>query len=41
MTTNKKKSASRRELRSLRLQRIIFIAFGVMVILSMLISLMR
>ena len=35
----KKKSPSKHELRNLRIQQIIFIAFGVIVILSMVISL--
>ena len=35
----KKKSLSKHEVRSLRIQQIIFIAFGVIVILSMVISL--
>ena len=35
----KKKTPSKRELRNLRMQQIIFIAFGVIVILSMVISL--
>ena len=41
MATNKKKTPSRRDARNLRMQRIIFVAFGVIVILSMLISLLR
>jgi hypothetical protein len=35
----KNKTPSKRELRNLRLQQIIFVAFGVIVILSMVISL--
>ena len=35
----KKKNPSKREVRNLRIQQIIFIAFGVIVILSMVISL--
>ena len=35
----KKKTPSKREMRNLRIQQIIFIAFGVLVILSMVISL--
>jgi hypothetical protein len=35
----KKKNPSKRELRNLRIQQIIFVAFGVIVILSMVISL--
>ena len=41
MASNKKKSPSRREMRNLRIQRIMFVAFGVIVILSMLIALIR
>ena len=37
---NKKSTHSRRELRNLRIQQIIFIAMGVIVILSMILSLM-
>ena len=36
---NKKRTPSRREARNLRIQRIIFVAFGVIVILSMVIAL--
>lgn len=39
MSPNKKKTPSRRETRSLRIQRIIFVAFGAIVILSMVIAL--
>jgi hypothetical protein len=39
--SNKKKNPSRRETRSLRFQRLIFIAFGVLIILAMLLSSIR
>jgi hypothetical protein len=38
--SNKKSTRSRRELRNLRIQQIIFIAMGLIVILSMILSLM-
>ncbi len=38
--SNKKPTRSRRELRNLRIQQIIFIALGIIVILSMVLSLM-
>lgn len=41
MFVAKKHSRSKRELRSLRAQQLVFIAIGVMIILSMLISLVR
>jgi hypothetical protein len=41
MATNKKKGPSRRDVRNMRIQRIIFVAFGVIVILSMLITLIK
>jgi len=37
---NKKSTRTRRELRNLRIQQIVFIALGVIVILSMVLSLM-
>ncbi|HSQ27189.1 MAG TPA: hypothetical protein VLM80_08685 [Anaerolineales bacterium] len=39
MAGNKSKSPNKREMRNLRIQQFIFIAIGVMVILSMIISL--
>lgn len=38
--SSKKSTRSRREMRALRLQQIIFIALGIIVILSMILSLM-
>jgi hypothetical protein len=38
--SNKKPTRSRRELRNLRIQQIIFVALGIIVILSMVLSLM-
>ena len=35
MASNKKKTPSHREVRNLRIQRIIFVIFGIIVILSM------
>lgn len=39
MAQKKKKTPSKRELRNLRMQQLVFVAFGVIVILSMLIAL--
>jgi hypothetical protein len=38
---NKKSSASKREMRNLRIQQILFVIVGLMVILSMLISMIK
>jgi hypothetical protein len=41
MATNKKKTPSRRDARSVRIQQIIFVLFGLIVILSMLLNLVH